>query len=343
MGIVGTSIQPDGQNALIDGFGRRITYVRLSVTDRCDLRCVYCMSEHMSFLPKTELLTLDELDRLATAFVSRGVRKLRLTGGEPLVRRDLLDLVRALSRHLNGGGLDELTLTTNGTQLAKHADALAAAGIRRINVSVDTLDPDAFRATTRGGNLRQVLDGIEAARAAGLAVKINTVALKGTNEDEIEELIAWAHGLGMDLTLIETMPLGDIEPDRTDQFLPLSLVRERLARRWTLTDLATRTGGPARYVRVEETGGRLGFITPLTHNFCESCNRVRVTCTGTLFMCLGQESAVDLRAPLRASAGDELLNAAIDRAIFLKPKGHDFVIDRGRAPSVSRHMSMTGG
>ncbi len=344
MGIVSTPIQADRQSAsLVDGFGRRITYVRLSVTDRCDLRCVYCMSEHMTFLPKADLLTLEELDRLAAAFVSRGVKRLRITGGEPLVRRDVMDLFRMISRHLDGGGLEELTLTTNGTQLARYAEELARYGVRRINVSVDTLDPTAFRATTRGGDLAKVLEGVEAARAAGLAVKINTVALKGTNEDEIPDLVAWAHGKGMELTLIETMPLGAIEPDRTDQFLPLSEIRRRLAERWTMTDLPIRTGGPARYVRVEETGGRLGFITPLTHNFCESCNRVRITCTGTLFMCLGQDSAVDLRAPLRASADDALLHSAIDRAIYLKPKGHDFVIDRGRAPSVSRHMSMTGG
>ncbi len=334
---------PAGCRALVDGFGRRITYVRLSVTDRCDLRCVYCMAEHMTFLPKAELLTLEELDRVASAFVSRGVRKLRITGGEPLVRRDVMQLFRMLSRHLDEGGLEELTLTTNGTQLARFAGDLFDCGVRRINVSVDTLDPAAFRATTRGGNLAKVLDGIAAARAAGLTVKINTVALKGVNENEIPALIVWAHGLGMDLTLIETMPLGDVGPDRTDQFLPLSHVRARLAERWTLTDLPIRSGGPARYVRVEETQGRLGLITPLTHNFCESCNRVRVTCTGTLFMCLGQESAVDLRAPLRASQGDEALHAAIDRAIYLKPKGHDFVIDRARGPVLSRHMSTTGG
>jgi len=328
---------------LVDRFGRSVTYLRISVTDRCDLRCVYCMSEHMTFLPKAELLTLEELDRLANAFIMRGVRKLRITGGEPLVRRNVLELFRMLSLHLDGGGLEELTLTTNGTQLARYAAELAACGVRRINVSVDTLAPVAFRLTTRGGDLGKVLAGIDAARSAGLAVKINTVALKGTNEDEIPSLIEWAHGRGMELTLIEAMPLGDIEPDRTDQFLPLSLVRQQLAGRWSLTDLPLRTGGPARYVRVEETGGRLGFITPLTHNFCEGCNRVRVTCTGTLFMCLGQESAVDLRAPLRASKEDDLLHAAIDRAIFLKPRGHEFVIDRGRAPSISRHMSMTGG
>ena len=329
---------------LIDPFQRAITYLRVSVTDRCDLRCVYCMAEDMTFLPKRSLLTLEELDRLCSAFIQRGVRKLRLTGGEPLVRRDLMTLIRALSRHLDSGALDELTLTTNGTQLARFAHELAAAGVRRINVSLDTLDPDLFRKITRRGDLAQVLDGIAAAQAAGLKVKINTVALKGTNEDELESIMGWAHARGMDMTLIETMPLGDIDEDRTDQYLPLSLVRSRLERHFTLSDLADRTGGPARYTHVAETGGRLGFITPLTHNFCESCNRVRVTCTGTLFMCLGQEDAADLRAALRDSDEDTGLHAAIDAAIARKPKGHDFVIDRrDQRPAVGRHMSVTGG
>jgi cyclic pyranopterin phosphate synthase len=328
---------------LIDRFQRAITYLRVSVTDRCDLRCVYCMAEDMTFLPKKSLLTLEELDRLCSTFVARGVKKLRLTGGEPLVRRDLMVLVRSLARHLKTGDLEELTLTTNGTQLARFAGELVDAGVKRINVSLDTLDPALFRKITRRGNLHQVLDGIAAAQAAGLKVKINTVALKDANEDELESMVEWAHGRGMDITLIETMPLGDIDEDRTDQYLPLSLVRARLGRHYTMTDIADRTGGPARYVRVAETGGRLGFITPMTHNFCESCNRVRVTCTGTLFMCLGQEDAADLRAPLRASESDDALHAAIEAAISRKPKGHDFVIDRDRKPSVSRHMSVTGG
>jgi cyclic pyranopterin phosphate synthase len=329
---------------LVDRFGRSITYLRVSVTDRCDFRCTYCMSEHMTFLPKKDVLSLEELDRLCSAFVGRGVRKLRLTGGEPLVRKDIMALVTALSRHLRAGTLNELTLTTNGSQLTKYAEGLAAAGVKRINVSVDTLNPDRFHAVTRWGHLDQVLAGIDAAQRAGLKVKINAVALRGDNEDEIPALLEWAHGRNMDLTLIETMPLGDIDGDRTDQYLPLSLVRSRLAARYTLTDLPLNTGGPARYVRVEETGGRLGFITPLTHNFCESCNRVRVTCTGTLYMCLGQEDAADLRAPLRASADDSLLHAAIDEAMTRKPKGHDFIIERrGAKPAVARHMSMTGG
>jgi cyclic pyranopterin phosphate synthase len=329
--------------ALIDPFGRTITYLRVSVTDRCDFRCVYCMAEDMTFLPKKDVLSLEELDRLCSAFVARGVRKLRLTGGEPLVRKNVMSLVRGLSRHL-GRGLDELTLTTNGSQLARFAGELADAGVRRVNVSVDTLDPVKFKAITRWGDLAQVMGGIDAALAAGLKVKINAVALKGGNEDEFDDLIRWVHGRGMDLTLIETMPLGEVGADRTDQYLPLSLVRARLAERWTLEDIAYMTGGPARYVRIAETGGRLGFITPLTHNFCEGCNRVRVTCTGTLYMCLGQEDAADLRAPLRASEGDELLHAAIDEAIGRKPKGHDFVIDRNhRQPAVARTMSVTGG
>jgi cyclic pyranopterin phosphate synthase len=330
------------QQTMIDRFGRRITYLRVSVTDRCDFRCVYCMSEAMTFLPRQDLLSLEELDRLASAFVARGVRKLRLTGGEPLVRRNILWLLKALSRHL-GDGLDELTLTTNGSQLARHAEALADCGIARINVSLDTLDPDKFRAITRRGDLGGVMGGIEAAHRAGLKIKINTVALKDVNEGEFEELIGWSHGNGFDLTLIETMPMGEIDADRTEQYLPLSLVRARLEQRFTLDDIAYRSGGPARYVQVRETGGKLGFITPMTHNFCEACNRVRVTCTGTLYMCLGQEDAADLRAPLRASNDNALLHAAIDEAIARKPKGHDFVIGRGERPATARPMSLTGG
>jgi GTP 3',8-cyclase len=329
---------------MIDPFGRAIAYLRVSVTDRCDFRCVYCMSENMTFLPKADLLTLEELDRLCSAFVAKGVRKLRLTGGEPLVRRGIMTLFHSLSRHLGDGALDELTVTTNGSQLAKYAGELAACGVKRINVSLDTLDADKFRAITRWGELDKVLGGIEAAQAAGIAVKINAVALKGVNEDELPAMIEWTHGGGMDLTVIEVMPLGDVGEQRLDQYLPLSLVRARLSERFTLDEIDYRTGGPARYVRVKETGGRLGFITPLTHNFCESCNRVRLTCTGTLYMCLGQEDAADLRTPLRASEGNDLLYAAIDEAITRKPKGHDFVIDRRRKrPAVSRHMSVTGG
>ena len=329
---------------LVDKFGRAITYLRVSVTDRCDFRCVYCMAENMTFLPKRDLLSLEELDRLCSAFIARGVKKLRLTGGEPLVRRDIMLLFRSLSRHLASGALEELTLTTNGSQLARFAEELAACGVKRINVSLDTLDAEKFRAVTRWGELAKVLAGIDAAQEAGLHVKINAVALKGVNEDEIPSLIEWAHGRGMDLSLIEVMPLGDIGPERVDQYLPLSLVRARLAQRFALEDIDYRTGGPARYVRVNETGGRLGFITPLTHNFCEGCNRVRVTCTGTLFMCLGQEDSADLRTPLRASEADGLLQAAIDEAISRKPKGHDFIIDRRtRQPALARHMSMTGG
>jgi cyclic pyranopterin phosphate synthase len=330
--------------ALIDPFQRAITYLRVSVTDRCDFRCVYCMSEHMTFLPKADLLSLEELDRLCSAFVAKGVTKLRLTGGEPLVRRGIMTLVSSLSRHLKTGALSELTLTTNGSQLEKYAAELKGHGIERINVSIDTLNPDTFRAITRWGDLKKVLAGIDAAQAAGLKVKINAVALKGVNEEEIGDLVAWAHDRGMDITLIEVMPLGDIEESRLDQYLPLSLVRARLSERYTLEDIDYRTGGPARYTRVKETGGRLGFITPMTHNFCESCNRVRVTCTGTLFMCLGHEDAADLRTPLRASEGDDLLHAAIDEAITRKPKGHDFIIDRRQhKPALARHMSVTGG
>ena len=318
--------------------------MRVSVTDRCDFRCVYCMAEDMTFLPKKDVLSLEELDRLCSAFVERGVRKIRLTGGEPLVRKNIMSLVRSLSRHVRAGDLDELTLTTNGSQLARFADELAECGVKRINVSVDTLDSAKFKAVTRWGEFGKVMDGIETARHAGLKVKINAVALKGVNEHEFDDLIRWTHGAGMDLTLIETMPLGEIDGDRTDQYLPLSLVRAGLSKRWTLEDISYKTGGPARYVRIAETGGRLGFITPLTHNFCEGCNRVRVTCTGMLFMCLGQDAAADLRAPLRASEADDLLHAAIDEAISRKPKGHDFIIDREhQRPAVARHMSVTGG
>jgi cyclic pyranopterin phosphate synthase len=334
----------DPTRTLVDPFGRHVTYLRVSVTDRCDFRCSYCMSEHMTFLPKKDLLSLEELDRVCSAFVDKGVRKLRITGGEPLMRKNILWLFRALSRHLGSGALDELTLTTNGSQLSKYAQELKDAGVRRINISLDTLDPGRFKAITRWGDFGQVMSGIEAAEKAGLEIKLNAVALKGLNEDEFGDLIAFAHGRGFDLTLIETMPLGDIDGDRTDQYLPLSIVRARLMDRFTLEDIPYRTGGPARYVRVRETGGRLGFITPMTHNFCESCNRVRLTCTGTLYMCLGQDDAADLRGPLRASPDDALLSRAIDEAISRKPKGHDFIIDRRtKQPAVSRHMSVTGG
>jgi cyclic pyranopterin phosphate synthase len=330
---------------MIDPFGRSISYLRVSVTDRCDFRCVYCMAEDMTFLPKAEILTLEELDRLCGAFVRLGVKKLRLTGGEPLVRKNIMHLFHSLSRHLASGALEELTLTTNGSQLARYAEELRSCGVRRVNVSVDTLDPAKFTQITRWGKLEKVLEGLQAAKAAGLQVKINTVALKGVNEDEIDDLIAWCGREGHDLTIIEVMPMGEVgEGARLDQYLPLSLLRARLARRWSLDEIDYRTGGPARYVRVRETGGRLGFITPLTHNFCESCNRVRLTCTGTLYMCLGQDDAADLRAPLRASTDDTLLDAAIHEAISRKPKGHDFLIDRRHsAPAVARHMSVTGG
>jgi cyclic pyranopterin phosphate synthase len=329
--------------AMVDPFGRAISYLRVSVTDRCDFRCVYCMSEDMTFLPKQELLTLEELDRLCSLFVAKGVRRLRLTGGEPLVRRNLIWLIERLGRHL-GAGLDEITLTTNGSQLHRFAGALRQAGVARINVSVDTLDPDRFRQITRWGDLDKVMGGIAAAEAAGLRVKINAVALKGVNEHEIPEMIRWAHGRGYDLTLIETMPMGDIDGDRTEQYLPLSLLRARLAEQFTLHESTYKTGGPARYFDVAETGGRLGFITPLTHNFCEGCNRVRLTCTGTLYMCLGQDASADLRTPLRTATDDAQLALALDEAISRKPKGHDFVIDRRhRRPAVARHMSVTGG
>src|SRR5262249_47689380 len=329
---------------MIDPFGRHISYLRVSVTDRCDFRCVYCMAEDMTFLPKAEILTLEELDRLCSAFVRPGVKKLRLTGGEPLVRKNIMFLVRALARHLESGALQELTLTTNGSQLAKYARELRDCGVRRVNVSVDTLDPQKFMAITRWGKLDKVQEGLAAAKDAGLGIKINAVALKGVNEDEIDDLIAWCGREAFDLTLIEVMPMGDIGGEmRLDQYLPLSVVRARLAQKWTLDEIDYRTGGPARYVQVRETGGRLGFITPLTHNFCESCNRVRVTCTGILYMCLGQEDSADLRAPLRASESDHLLNVAIDAAIAAKPKGHDFVVERAGKPAVARTMSTTGG
>jgi GTP 3',8-cyclase len=329
---------------MLDPFGRHVTYLRVSVTDRCDFRCVYCMAEHMTFLPKRDLLTLEELERVCATFIGKGVKRIRITGGEPLVRRNVISLFQGLGMRLGSGGLEELTLTTNGSRLAQFAVQLREAGVRRVNVSVDTLDAERFRAITRWGDLSKVLSGIDAAQKAGLAVKINTVALKGVNEDEIGAMLEWAHGRGMDFTLIETMPLGEIDGDRTEQYLPLSLVRAQLAERYTLEDIDYRTGGPARYARVAETGGRIGFITPLTHNFCESCNRVRLTCTGTLFMCLGQNDNADLRQPLRASEDDAALGAAIDEAIGRKPKGHDFIIDRRHAsPALARHMSVTGG
>ena len=330
--------------ALKDPFGRAITYIRVSVTDRCDFRCVYCMAEEMTFLPRRELLTIEEMDRLCSTFVEMGTRKIRITGGEPLVRRDITSLFRSLSRHLELGALEEITLTTNGSQLARFAGELASCGVRRINVSVDTLDAARFKAITRRGDLDRVLAGIDAAQRAGLAVKINAVALKGVNEDEFEPMVRWAHGRGMGMTFIEVMPLGDIDAARFDQHLPLTQVRAQLARHFTLQETDYRTGGPARYLRAKETGGLIGFITPLTHNFCETCNRVRVTCTGTLYMCLGHDDAADLRLPLRTSESNERLQATIREAIARKPKGHDFIIDRTpRAPAVARHMSVTGG
>ena len=328
---------------LIDPFGRKIAYVRVSVTDRCDFRCVYCMSEDMTFLPKRDVLSLEELDRLCAAFVGLGARKIRITGGEPLVRRNVMSLFRGLKRHLESGALDEIAVTTNGSQLARFAHELADCGVRRINVSLDTLDPDKFRAVTRWGDLATVLEGVDAAVEAGLEIKVNAVALKGFNDREARSLVDWAHGRGFDVTFIEVMPLGAMERDRADQFMPLTELRADLERSLTLTPSAHSTGGPARYFDVKETGGRIGFITPLTHNFCESCNRVRVTCTGTLYMCLGQEDAADLRAPLRRSESDEALVEAIRAAIARKPKGHDFVIARAAKPAVERHMSTTGG
>jgi len=328
---------------MIDPFGRAVTYLRVSVTDRCDFRCVYCMAEDMTFLPKQDVLTLEELDRLCSAFIRQGVKKLRLTGGEPLVRRNVMSLVQRLGARI-GDGLEELTLTTNGSQLARYAEGLAKAGVKRINVSIDTLDPDEFRRITRRGDLAQVITGVMAAKAAGIAVKINAVALKGVNEDQFDPMIEWCGRHGFDLCLIETMPMGDVEGDRTANYLPLSMVRARLQRKWTLTDTAYKTGGPARYVQIGETGQRLGFITPMTHNFCEGCNRVRLTCTGTLYMCLGQDDAADLRTPMRAQESDAALDTAILEAIARKPKGHDFIIDRRDSRAgVARHMSVTGG
>jgi cyclic pyranopterin phosphate synthase len=333
----------NAKKLMIDPCGRNVSYLRVSVTDRCDFRCTYCMAENMSFLSKKDLLTLEELDRLCSAFIAKGVRRLRLTGGEPLVRKNIMLLVRSLSRHL-GSGLDELSLTTNGSQLKRHAAELADCGVRRINVSLDTLDPAKFRSITRWGDFDEVMAGIRAAQAAGIRIKLNAVALKDFNDAEIPSLMTFAHSEGMDLTLIETMPMGEIGEDRRDRYLPLSIVRARLGERFTLKDVAYKTGGPARYVEVAETGGRLGFITPLTHGFCESCNRVRLTCTGMLYMCLGQEDAADLRKALRASDDDAYLSTAIDEAITRKPGGHDFIIDRApRQPAVGRHMSVTGG
>ncbi|MEO0983171.1 MAG: GTP 3',8-cyclase MoaA [Pseudomonadota bacterium] len=338
--------KPLGRSPLADRFGRNITYLRLSVTDRCDLRCTYCMSEKMQFLPKRELLTLEELERIAGAFIDRGVRKIRITGGEPLVRRDIVDLFGKLGDRI-GDGLDELTLTTNATLLAETAETLFAAGVRRANVSLDSLDPDRFAAITRRGDLSKTLAGIDAAQKAGLRVKINTVALKHDNVDEIPRMVEWAHGRGMDMTLIEVMPLGETGEDRVDQYVPLPMIRDALGARWTLRDLDAKDpmGGPSRYVRIEETGGKLGFITPLTNNFCAGCNRVRVTCTGRIYMCLGQDDHVDLRAAVREHPGDDgALHAALDTALGAKPEKHDFQIDRrGAAPAVARHMSLTGG
>jgi cyclic pyranopterin phosphate synthase len=329
---------------LIDPHGRTVDYLRVSVTDRCDFRCVYCMAEDMTFLPKKDILSLEELERVCSAFVERGVTKLRLTGGEPLVRRNIMWLIESLSRHLKTGSLRELTLTTNASQLEKYAQPLADAGVKRLNVSLDTLDAEKFTAITRWGKLEKVLAGLEAAKRAGLAIKINAVALKGVNDGEFDRLVGWCGDEGFDLTFIEVMPMGEIGETRLDQYLPLSMVRAKLKESWTLEDIDYSTGGPARYVKVKETGGRIGFITPLTHNFCESCNRVRLTCTGMLYMCLGQDDDADLRAAVRADDDNTALMAAIDEAIGRKPKGHDFVIDRRtRAPAVERHMSVTGG
>jgi GTP 3',8-cyclase len=328
---------------LTDSFGRDITYLRLSLTDRCDLRCFYCMAEHMVFLPKKDLLSLEELGDVADAFIARGVRKIRLTGGEPLVRKDFLTLVEHLSKHLNAGRIDEITLTTNATQLHRFAEPLKKLGVKRINVSLDSLDPLAFNRITRGGNLTRVLEGINAGLAAGLKLKINTVALKNDNADDIPSMVKWAHGLGMDMTLIEVMPMGDTGADRLDQFIPLSVIRDQLERKWALNDTAETTGGPARYVHIAETGGRLGFISPLTKNFCAGCNRVRITCTGKLFMCLGHGAHVDFRQALRLG-GSEALDQALDKAMINKPEKHEFEIKKsGINSGTTRHMSVTGG
>jgi cyclic pyranopterin phosphate synthase len=333
---------PTNARPLIDRYGRHISYLRISVTDRCDFRCVYCMAENMSFLPKKDVLSFEEIEAIASAFVARGVKKIRLTGGEPLVRRDIMDLVRTIGARI-GNGLEELTITTNGSQLSKYAEGLASAGVRRINVSLDTLDATRFAEITRRGRLADVLAGIEAAQTAGIAIKINMVAMRGTNDDEIESMMAWAHGRNMGLTLIEGMPLGEVGIDRVDSYLPLRELHEKLSRKYTLEKLDKRTGGPARYVNVAETGGVLGFITPMSHNFCESCNRVRLTATGQLFLCLGQEDQVNLRDALR-DGGLAALDVALDQAMLIKPKGHDFVIDRTRPePALGRHMSVTGG
>lgn len=329
---------------MIDSFGRTITYLRVSVTDRCDLRCRYCMDDAMTFVPRNELLTLEEMDRVCSAFVRQGVTKLRITGGEPLIRRDVMTLFRSLGRHMASGALKELAVTTNGTRLAAHAAELAACGVRRVNVSLDTLDPDRFRALTRRGEIGRTLAGIKAATAAGLEVKINAVAMRGVNEDEVDSLIRWCGDQGFDLTFIETMPLGDSTEDRAARYLPLSVLRARIGAAWTVRESNHHTGGPARYVEIVETGRRVGFISPMTHNFCESCNRVRLTCTGTLYMCLGQEDAVDLRTPLRGSEGDQGLTDAINQAVTCKPKGHDFVISRRTdTPTLARHINLTGG
>lgn len=339
-----THAQGNKRPALIDPFGRAVTYIRVSVTDRCDFRCVYCMSENMTFLPKRDLLSLEELDRLCSAFVGLGTRRIRITGGEPLVRRNIMTLFQSLSRHLDSGALDEITVTTNGSQLKRYAKELYECGVRRVNISLDTLNPEHFASITRWGSLDKVLGGIDAAQAAGLEVKINAVALKGVNDDEIVDLVRWANGRNMDMTFIEVMPLGEMEADRVDQYMPMTEVRTKLEQSLTLQDSDYQTGGPARYVTIAETGGRVGFITPMTHNFCESCNRVRITCTGSLFMCLGKDDEVDLRAPLRSSESDEPLIAAIEEAIRHKPKGHDFIIDRTNSgPAVPRHMNVTGG
>jgi len=331
-------------DTLIDPYGRQVSYLRISVTDRCNYRCVYCMSENMTFLPKNDLLSLEELDRVSSAFVQRGVNKLRITGGEPLVRKDVLHLFERLGRHVRSGDLKELTLTTNGSLLAKYAAQLYEYGVRRINVSLDSLNEEKFQNVTRWGRLQDVLEGLEEAKRVGLDIKINAVALKGVNDDELDSLVAWCGDNHFDLTFIETMPMGEINFDRNDQYLPLNVVREELSKTWSLEESDYQTGGPARYVTVRETGKRIGFITPLSHNFCEDCNRVRLTCTGKLYMCLGQDDWADLKTPVRTDSTDESLMRAIDEAIGNKPKGHDFVIDRTtRNPAVERHMSVTGG